>query len=152
MPKAHRPASSEPIHLSPTTSPVVMTPEDCDRFVMTQREVIEACNGQLTRVATERKVRDDINATVTDVIQWARDRNDVHSCFIAPRMDDLLIAVVAKDEDEGGALHDAMCELDLRIFQRNRLRFYWLLLRRTEAEGLDAFSDKESRVQIFRAD
>jgi hypothetical protein len=64
-------------------------------------------------------------------------------------MDDVMVVVVAQDEDTDGSLHDEMSRYDIENFRRNRLRLSWLLLRDSEADGLNAFIDPSAARLVF---
>jgi hypothetical protein len=131
-------------------SPVVVTPPDYDRFVLTQKEAVKAVVDHVASAERSRKIGEDIAAMVYRIHAWCK-RHPVSSCVVAPRMDDLLVVVVARGEDEGGALHDAMAELDLEMFRANSLRLEWLLLRESESSALSAFIDPTEARTLYSA-
>lgn len=131
-------------------TPVVFTPVDFDRFVMSQREVLDAARSQEERNRRQQEVGEQFAALVYRVSQWCKD-HPVLLCVACPRIDDLLIVVVASDEDPGGVLHDSLSDLDLDMFEKNGLRIAWLLLRASEASGLGAFVGGAHARTIFDA-
>lgn len=139
-----------PIQIGNSDSQVVLTPEDYDRFVMTQRQVLEACGDRLELMQKQRKLSSEFEQSIAAMANWCLSRA-VSECAITPRVDDILVTVVASNEDPDGTMHDEMCALDLALFDRNKIRFYWLLLRSSEAAGLDAFSNVEARKRIYSA-
>lgn len=131
--------------------PVVVTPPDFDRFVLSQREAVEAAQKHRDEREARREVGEHLAALVYRVHDWCRS-HDIASCVAAPRMDDLLLVITARDEDPGGSLHDDMSKLDLESFEKNGLRLSWLLLRASEAAGISAFVDPAVARTIYRAD
>lgn len=147
-----RTSRTPPIRVSPTgTAPMVFTLDDVDRFVLSQREVLGAVVEHERAKDRATKVGEDIAAWVYRVRAWCK-KHEVKSCVVGPRMDDLLVVITAKDEDAGGALHDAMSALDIESFEKNRLRLSWMLLRASEAAGLCAFVDQSAARTIFSAE
>jgi hypothetical protein len=131
---------------------VVLTTEDFDRFVMTQRDIVDACRGHTNFLAKSREMAEEMHRTIADINAWCLAHNDsVANCAACPRADDMLILVTAKNEDDGGHLHDDMCALDLELFNRNKFRLYWLLLRASEASGADAFLNPDACRTIYSA-
>jgi hypothetical protein len=124
---------------------------DVDRFILSQREVIEAVVEQEQRKERLTKIGEDIAAWVYRVRTWCV-AHPVASCVVGPRTSDLLVVVTAKGEDPDGTLHDAMSALDLESFQKNGLALSWILLRASEAEGLSAFIEAADARTIYGAD
>lgn len=132
-------------------SPVVFTTDDFDRFVLTQREVFEAVEARQVTVEDQERTGRHFASFVYDLHMWCK-QHGVDSCVIAPRLDDTIVVIVTRDEDEGGVLHDKMSQFDLDSFARYRLRLYWMLLRASEASGLSAFVDPPWARTVYRAD
>lgn len=149
MNKAH--AINPTVALSHTSDdPVVFTPADFDRFVMTQREAVSVANDHLSAKAQLHQIGEELSLMIFRLHDWCK-HHPVAFCVMAPRLEDVMVVVVASDEDANGSLHDAMSALDLEMFSRNRLRVNWLLLRASEAAGLDAFVNRSLARTIYRA-
>ncbi len=132
-------------------APVVFSPADFDRFVLTQRESLQAATDMIARKRIEGEIGDRIAAWVFRLHEWCK-AHSVGGCAVAPRMDDLMVVIIARDEDPDGRLHDAMSAFDLEAFQKNNLRLSWLLLRASEATGLHAFVNPKMAKWIYSAD
>lgn len=130
---------------------VTLTTSDSDRFIKTQREIVGAMRGAEDILAQGRKVNDDFQAMVRDIQAWCRRNPRVESCTLCPRMDDFLAVIQSIDEDEDGSLDDAVSALDLEMFSRNKFRITWLMLRRSEASGIAAFTQGNEPRVIYRA-
>lgn len=143
---------TRPIRIAPGgIAPVVFSTEDFDTFVLTQSRAVEAVKAHVAREDGRREIGEKVVAWVYRLREWCKE-HAVASCVVSPRMDDLLVVVTSRDEDDGGKLHDSMAELDLESFNRNKLRVSWLLLRASEADGLSAFADLEQARTVYRAD
>lgn len=129
---------------------VVLTPEDYDRFVETQPAVIEAVQAARQEQELVRKMQERIGAFVAGLRYWCKSR-PVSLCVVSPRMDDIMVVIVAADEDPNGRLHDEMSEFDLVNFRENGLRLSWILLRNSEREGLDSFANLSSARLVYHA-
>lgn len=141
-----------PIRISSTgADPVVFTPDDYDVFVLSQREAVDAAKQHQRAELAEQEVGEKLASRIYRIGRWCK-ANNVSTCVVAPRMDDLLVVVIAKDEDEGGRLHDAMSAFDLEAFQQDNLRLSWLLLRASESDGLSSFVDPASARIVYRGD
>lgn len=142
--------SATPIRIdSAGTTPVLLTTEDMDRFVMTQRDVVAAALALQQSSEDAKKAGEHFGAFLYRLREWCKE-NRVAECVLSPRMDDVLVIVVAADEDEGGKLHDRMSQFDLQCFKDNRLRLSWLLLRRSERKGMSAFADLQAARTVYR--
>jgi hypothetical protein len=130
---------------------VVLTTEDSDRFIRTQREVVSAMRGADDIVARSREAAHSFDAMVRDIQAWCSRHPRVESVTLSPRADDVLVLIVAKDEDEDGTLDDAISALDLEMFSKNRFRLSWLMFRASETVGVRAFCDPDTAKCIYRA-
>lgn len=131
--------------------PVVFTTDDLDRFVLTQRDVLRAARGLEESRERERSVGERFASWIATVRDWCKS-NPVAECIVAPRMDDIIVVVIAQDDDPRGELHQRMSEFDLVSFQQNELRLFWLLLRADEAAALASFVDLSAARRIYRAE
>lgn len=129
---------------------VVLTPDDYDRFVETQRAVIEAVKAARQEQELVREMQERIGAFVAGLHYWCKSR-PVELCVVSPRMDHIMVVIVSADEDPGGRLHDEMSEFDLLNFKENGLRLSWILLRHSERRGLDSFANLNSARLIYHA-
>lgn len=86
-----------------------------------------------------------------DIRGWCSRLPNVASCTLCPRLDDVLVVVVSKDEDVDGQLDDAISKLDLEMFSRNKFRMTWLMLRASEANGIASFVKSTDARCIYRA-
>jgi len=130
-------------------APVVFTAEDFDRFVLSQREAVAAASDALAAKRHREEIGEQVGAWISRIREWCKD-HPVEACVAAPRMDDIMVVVIASDEDPGGRLHDAMSAVDLESFERNGLRLSWLLLRASEAAGLSAFVSTDAARTLYR--
>lgn len=130
---------------------VLLTTQDSDRFMRTQKEIVSAMRGADDFLAQAREVGEQFTAMAADVKAWCAVRPSVHSCTLCPRTDDWLALIVAKDEDPDGSLDDAISQLDLEMFSRNKFRVTWLMLRASEAGGARAFLNPREARLIYRA-
>lgn len=141
---------AEPMHLRhDSTSRVVIVPADYDLFVLSQREVVQALGERQNRIAQARQTTEDIDETFRTIREWSISRPEVRECFWSPRADDVFIGVVALDEDEGGRLHESMCELDLKLHGRFGFRLHFMLFRASETEDVNSFIDTSSKRVIY---
>jgi hypothetical protein len=129
---------------------VMFSANDYDHFAMTQGEVFEAARNRIS-------LSDDATSLVSlvakftgDLREWCK-KNEIQLAIISPRMDDILIVLVASDEDLDGKTHDAMSQFDLICFSNNRLRLSWILLRNSEAAGISAFASPQVARVVFNA-
>lgn len=130
---------------------VVLTTEESDRFIRTQREVVSAMRGADDILARGRKLSDDFGAMIQDIQAWCKRQPSLAFCTLCPRIDDVLAVMVASDDDEEGALDDAISSLDLEMFGRNKFRITWLMLRASEAAGISSFVQSQEARIIYRA-
>lgn len=130
--------------------PVLLTTADSDRFIRTQREIVATMRGSDDIVAKSREAAEQFGTMVADIQAWCG-RHPVAECVLCPRIDDVLVLVVAKTDDEDGSLDDAISSIDLEMFSRNRFRLTWLLLRASEAKGAGAFVSRADARLIYRA-
>jgi hypothetical protein len=130
---------------------VLLTTADSDRFIRTQREIVSAMRGADDILARGRNLSEEFNAMARDITAWCGRQRKVASCILFPRMDDLLVLVVATDDDPDGSLDDAISALDLEMFARNKFRVTWLMLRASEAGGLHSFAHSNEARCIYRA-
>jgi hypothetical protein len=141
------------VHLDEASAgQVVLTTQDSDRFIKTQREVVAAMRGAENMLTLGEKLSNDLNAMVRDVQAWCKTQQAVAQCLMYPRADDLLAVVISRDEDPDGVLDEAVSKIDLEMFSRNTFRVTWLMLRSTEASGLSSFVDLSQSKVIYRAD
>lgn len=131
-------------------APVVFSPADFDRFVLTQRDTLQAAQDHLARERLRHSIGERFGSWLYELHRWCEDHG-VLECYAAPRLDDLMVVLVAATEDTDGALHDAMSQFDLDSFNRNSLRISWLLLRASEAAGRSAFLEPSLTRVIYRA-
>jgi hypothetical protein len=130
---------------------VVLTPEDHDRFIRTQREIVDTMRRAENFSAKTREVTQQFSSMVDDIVAWCSRTPKVERCVISPRYDDVLVVIVAT-VDEADELEDAISALDLEMFNRNHFRLTWLLLRASEAPGIGSFVDSSICKTIYRAD
>jgi hypothetical protein len=130
---------------------VLFNVEDYDRFVMTQRELFSVAANHQTAKERKDQVAAQFGAFTAKLRTWCRDQS-IFACYIAPRLDDIIVAIVANDEDAGGSLHDRMAEFDYTTFSENNLRLYWMLLRKSELPGISSFVKPADARLVFRAD
>jgi hypothetical protein len=129
---------------------VVLTPDDYDRFVETQPAVIDAVKAAREEQDHTRKLQERIGAFMAGLHYWCKSR-PVELCVVTPRMDDIMVVIIASDEDAGGRLHEEMSAFDLANFRENNLRVSWILLRQSEREGLSAFANLASARLVYHA-
>lgn len=130
---------------------VVLTTADSDRFIRTQREIVSAMRGADDIMAKSRKASEDFSVMIKDVVAWCGQRPQITSCTFCPRIDDILVVLQSSDEDDNGALDDAISLLDLELFQRNKFRISWLMLRASEAKGIGCFVGNADARCIYSA-
>ena len=130
---------------------VVLTTADADRFVLTQRAIVGAVRGSENVIGKSQKVLAQFQEMVSDTIAWCGRHPAVASCAMYPRMDDLLILVTCKTEDDNSELDTAISALDLEMFSRNKFRVSWMMLRASEAPGAASFIKPEEARLIYRA-
>jgi hypothetical protein len=130
---------------------VVLTTADSDRFISTQRDIVNAMRGADDILAKSRDAAERFNQMVRDIQAWSARQPQVKEVILSPRADDVLVVVVSNDEDEEGSLDDAISELDLDMFSGNRFRLSWLMLRASEAAGTRVFVDADSAKCIYDA-
>jgi hypothetical protein len=130
---------------------VVLTTADSDRFIRTQREIVSAMRGADDIIGRSREAAQRFDAMVRDIQAWAARQPRIASITLCPRVDDVLVVVMAKDEDEDGSLDDAISVLDVELFSRNRFRLSWLMFRPSEAAGARAFFNPADVKCIYRA-
>lgn len=144
--------TTDPIYITgDSDDEVVFSPADYDSFVLTQRQVLDACRDHQNMVTKCLEVAEAMKQMVAELRGWCAQQN-VARCVLAPRMDDILVTIIARDDDEGGKLHDQMSILDLYLFKKNGFRLFWLLLRASEASGLSAFVDARTARTVFSAE
>lgn len=131
---------------------VFISDKDYDTMLRTQRQIVDLCRAHDRWLTHSREVGEQFTNAIGEIRAWCEAHQDVAACVLAPRMDDLIVILMARSEDDGGLLHDQMSEFDLEMFSRNDLRLYWMLLRRSEWEGLSAFADTNTIRVIYRAD
>lgn len=144
------PSTVQQLHES-CDNAVTLTTADSDRFVSTQREIVSTMRGAVNLLSEGRRASEDFSTMVKDVQAWCGKRPSVAECVLCPRMDDILVVVVAKDEDNTGQLDDDLSAIDLEMFSRNKFRVSWLMLRASEASGLNCFVDAKESRRIYRA-
>lgn len=131
--------------------PVMLTTVDEDRFMRSQREIVASMRGAEDILAEGKRVTDEFNAMISDIKAWCKLRAQVREVHMCPRAEDLLAVVVAADEDPKGELDDAISSLDLEMFSRNKFRVSWLMLRASEAHGLESFGRSPDMRCVYRA-
>jgi hypothetical protein len=132
-------ASHSPVWIdSAGQDPVYFCAEDFDVFAMSQHEALEAAKKQVDAEAAQRRIAAKFGEFIADLRAWCRTR-PVLLCAVDRTIDETMVVIVARGEDEDGRLHDEMAELDLKNFRENQFRLSWLLLRESEASGLSAF-------------
>lgn len=136
------------IHSGDQSQVVLNAGNNLDRFVMTQDEVIRACQTQQEIDTARNDVREQLTDVIGWIVKWCH-ANKVKHCLLFPRSRDIFVAMVAPDEDDEGRLHDLMCELDLRVMKETRLAFYWMMFRASEAGGVDAFADRSNSLVLI---
>lgn len=132
--------------------PVLLQTEDEDRFFRTQREVVGAVRSADDLLARSREWSKHFRTMIDDLRAKCATTKDVAKCVLAPRVDDILVVVVAKGEDEEGVLDDFVSAWDLEMFGQNRFRLSWLMLRGSEAHGLGSFVDPALARTLYSAD
>ena len=132
---------------------LVHPPSDYDAFIMSQREAVEALRRHNETMSQAMQLRKQIDEMFIDIAGWARKRTSaVAKVAWAPRTDDVLIVVVASDEDPEGTLHNEMADLDLDLSDRYPFRVNFLLLRSSEAPGLQSFIPTDETRAIYDAE
>jgi hypothetical protein len=140
------------IHLNEQSDlQVVLTCEDSDRFIRTQREIVGAMRADENFMSKAREASELFQQMVTDIVAWCVRHPNVASCTICPRTDDLLALVIATNEDEDGVLDESISRLDLEMFSRNKFRVTWLMLRASESSGAGAFLRTSEARCIYSA-
>jgi len=132
---------------------VVLETEDYDRFVRSQPEIVRACQHHESMMSSVMSVQKSIDSLINQIKAWCAGQPRVARCVLIPRADDVMIAVVATDEDPGGTLHGKMCDLHMDIFENNdSFQLYFVLFRASESDGVSAFGDSQSHRVIYSAD
>jgi hypothetical protein len=123
--------------------------EDYHEFVVSEREAVEACWRAEMKKVDQAELADQFELMGLRISAWCRSEPQVQSCFLYPRRDDMLVLVSAKTEDEDGALHGRMTDLELALDDaKTPFRLCFLLLRRQEASGMKAFANPDKSWQI----
>lgn len=126
-----------------------------DRFVMSQDEVIKACQNHLStrdaadeRIEAMRETRRRMMLAFVQILAWG-DKHKVPFVSISPRTRDAFVAVVAPDEDENGQLHDSMYDMEREFVLQGQLTLRWMLFRQSERAGVDAFVDPAHQLVLI---
>lgn len=130
--------------------PVVLRPKNNDLFVKSQREIVEALRSQQNWMQEADELRARFHQMISEIETWAEANPAVAEVAAAPRPADLLVVVVAHDEDEEGRLDDKISALDLGLSNRYPFRVSFLMLREKERDGVAAFLDPAQQKVIFR--
>lgn len=132
---------------------ILCTTEDFHNFVIQESEAVRACMKSEAEKAKEQEIVDSLELTFRRIQGWCEQRSGrVHECRISPRTNDIIVVVVATDEDAEGTLHDEMIDLDLQLFDMESwLNLYFLMLRRSEADGIASFVSPERSRILYRA-
>lgn len=132
---------------------ILCTTDDFHRFVIKESEAVRACLKSEVDKSKDQEMTDTIELTFRRIQSWCEEWQDrVQECQISPRTADFIVVVVAKDQDDDGSLHDHMVDLDLQLFDmESRLNLYFLMLRQSEADGIDSFVTPEKSWILFRA-
>lgn len=130
---------------------VMVYPADYDVFIMSQREAVEALRDKHRAITQAEEIRKSIDELFVDIAGWCAERPDVVQALWTPRTDDVLIAILASGEDEGGELSEAVSALDLQLFDKYFFRLNLMLFRDSEADGLDRFVKPDEARQIYLA-
>jgi hypothetical protein len=124
---------------------------DYDAFVMSQRDAVEALKERHQMMSVFEGLKKQIDDFFMDLAQWGKGQDRIASIYWAPRTVDVLIAVVAADDDESGDLHELMSEFQLAVGDKYPFRLRFILFRNTEASGIDAFVDQGAARMISGA-
>lgn len=131
--------------------PVLLQTEDEDRFLKTQREIVGAVRSADDFLTQAKQVSQQFNTMMDDLKAKCLTNPSVAKCVLAPRSDDILIVVIASDDDPEGGLDDWVSTSDLEMFGRNQFRLSWLMLRASEASGLRSFVDPKVARTLYSA-
>src|SRR5690606_32720871 len=101
----------------------------------------EALRSQQNWMQEADELRARFHQMISEIETWAEANPAVAEVAAAPRPADLLVVVVAHDEDEEGRLDDKISALGLGLSNRYPFRVSFLMLREKERDGVAAFLD-----------
>jgi len=91
---------------------VVITKADEDRFSLTCRQAIEACEAH----TSEKLWFAELESMFKDVFEWAQERSKlVRACFAAPRAGQVVIFIVPNSARFDQQLAEDIADLELRL-------------------------------------
>ena len=104
-------------------TPVVVVPENQDRYVLSLKDAIEACVGsQQQPYAVFVEFQKQFQAMLDHVGAWLRQRQDkVHEAYLTVRDSDVLFLLVQKSPTYDRQIEDELTDLDLAIAQDESL-------------------------------
>ncbi len=133
-------------------TPVVVTPEDENRFILRLHEAVEACRAYLERERFEAQFR----LLLEKLAQWLREHESfVHQAFLTERDRGLLFLVVQRSPQYDKDLEEALTQLDLQIARDAELDLIPLSVLAVPDAGnevLSTFLSPRLRIQFVRGE
>lgn len=116
---------------------------------MTQPDAVKACVAQERARGQFDEARNRLVKMIIELHGWCESHERVEACRILSRSNDLIVTVLAKDEDDDDSLHRQMSMLEVELCKRIPLSLHWILFRHSEREGWDEFSDNCQPLSVY---
>lgn len=131
---------------------ITCTTQDFHNFFMSEQEAVAACLRARLEKFDLLEIQDAFELTLRRIASWCLYSSKAARCVIAPRSEDLIVVLCANDEDEDGSLHDQMIDMELDFFDSTKFNVTFMMLRKSEYEGMGAFADPDRSRTIYRAE
>lgn len=130
--------------------PVVVTPENRDRFVITSAEAARACHQADLEKNKLREWQLHFERYLAHLNAWARDRTEtVSRIYVAAGLDGLQAFVVTPGSDYRFELDDPITELDLEITAKfPDCPSHVMQIPEDPADSLDSFFSADAALQV----
>ncbi|MBI2900956.1 MAG: hypothetical protein HYY17_12290 [Planctomycetes bacterium] len=119
--------------------PVVVTPDDQDRFMTTVQDAVRACRAHENSV----RFNDQFQQTINRLGTWVRDhRSEILQAYVSIRDTDLLFLVETRSREYSREFEDALTDLDISIAQDsalNLIRLSVLAIPHSSPEAVNSF-------------
>lgn len=126
--------------------PVVVSPDDQDRFMITCEMAAQTCRQALKM----QEWREQFYSLLASVHQWAKSRTgDIDGCYVSPIEGGLAVFVVPRTDRYDFELCDAPTDLDIALSQKYPLcRCDVLQIPGKDPERLRTFLDPQRAILI----